>query len=54
VLQGIAKAADGIQVLDEKEGFGQHAVSQGDLVLVHYTGDQTAAAVNSSTHARAP
>jgi hypothetical protein len=40
VLQGIAQAADGIQILDDKEGFGQHAVQQGDLVLVHYTGDR--------------
>ncbi|KAF6257472.1 hypothetical protein COO60DRAFT_1229303 [Scenedesmus sp. NREL 46B-D3] len=35
---GTARAIDGIQTLDDKEGFGQYAVRQGDLVLVHYTG----------------
>lgn len=35
---GTVQAAEGIQILDDKEGFGQHAVQQGDLVLVHYTG----------------
>ncbi|WIA10556.1 hypothetical protein OEZ85_010743 [Tetradesmus obliquus] len=35
---GTVQAAEGIQILDDKEGFGQHAVQQRDLVLVHYTG----------------
>jgi hypothetical protein len=39
--QGVVQAAEGIQILDDKEGFGQHAVQQGDLVLVHYTGMTT-------------
>jgi FKBP-type peptidyl-prolyl cis-trans isomerase len=36
--EGIVQASEGIQILDDKAGFGQHAVQQGDLVLVHYTG----------------
>eukprot|EP00882_Tetradesmus_deserticola_P028191 GHRQ01031388.1.p1 GENE.GHRQ01031388.1~~GHRQ01031388.1.p1 ORF type:complete len:230 (+),score=48.66 GHRQ01031388.1:412-1101(+) len=38
VSPGIAQELGGVQILDDKEGFGQHAVRQGDLVLVHYTG----------------
>eukprot|EP00798_Chlamydomonas_sp_ICE-L_P008972 gene8972-16106_t len=33
-----AKAAGGIQIDSETEGFGKHAAQAGDLLLVHYVG----------------
>eukprot|EP00878_Enallax_costatus_P018145 GHUV01019092.1.p2 GENE.GHUV01019092.1~~GHUV01019092.1.p2 ORF type:complete len:181 (+),score=46.44 GHUV01019092.1:1763-2305(+) len=38
VSAGNSSAAESVEVLSDQEGFGQHAVRKGDMVLVHYTG----------------
>lgn len=35
---GPSQAEEQVEVVADEPGFGQHAVRQGDLVLVHYTG----------------
>lgn len=36
---GLAQADEQVEVIADEQGFGQHAVRQGDLVMLHYIGE---------------
>lgn len=47
---GPSRADEQIEVVADEAGFGKHAVRQGDLVLMHYTGKQTSFCHRSYSH----